>query len=255
MVKQSIHMHRSLLVFFFGVMVMLLSSCTVKIPEGDIKDFVEQFDYDLAYQWVQTGKSVITVTYSVEGKEDGKVCSTTLIDKSGLEYHYMNTDVSGSYYGMTSGKYNYFNQQILSYMNEDETASAFQLTDGALEDISYRPEDVTISVHNFFYTELEAGYHRGGVYYGDYILANCGRYYSCFSLNEAKTELTYQVNTSTKNSDGDEILTLHHFVVNEYGMILSLSSKSIIIEKDIIIETTIACEYNLLFDKKVELII
>ena len=90
---------------------------------------------------------------------------------------------------------------------------------------------------------------RGGVYYGDYIVANCAKFYSCFSLNEDKSELTYKVNTSTHNSEGDEVVTMHNFTVNEFGMILTLSSKSIIIEKNIVIETTIACEYDIVFDK------
>ncbi|MDE6946403.1 MAG: hypothetical protein K2P14_04380 [Anaeroplasmataceae bacterium] len=42
---------------------------------------------------------------------------------------------------------------------------------------------------------------------------------------------------------------MHNFTVNEFGMILTLSSKSIIIEKNIVIETTIACEYDIVFDK------
>ncbi len=72
-------------------------------------------------------------------------------------------------------------------------------------------------------------------------------------MNEEKTELTYQVNTSTRDSEGNEILTLHHFTVDEYGMILTLSSKSINVEKNIEIETTIACEYNIPIEKKLEL--
>ncbi len=253
MVRQPTPMRKLWIGILLCASMLLMAGCTKAIPEGDIKDFVDKLDFDLAYQQVSTGKSTITATYTVDGTEDGKVSFVTYIDKKDLKYHYMITEVSGSYFGTASGQYGFYKQEVLSYMNPDDTASVFKKTDGEEEEISYRPEDVTISVNNFFYQELEAGYHRGGVYYGDYILANCGKYYSCFSLNEEKTELTYQVNTSTRDSEGNEILTLHHFTVDQYGMILTLSSKSINVEKNIEIETTIFCEYNIPIEKKLEL--
>ena len=235
-------------------MPFLLAGCTYDIPEGDIKDFVDRLNFDLAYQHVNSGKSIITATYYINGEEDGKVCSTTYFDKTDDEmYYYINTDVSGSFIGEGAEQYTYNNQQILTYLDTDENVKVFKKTDGNLEKISYRLEDLIISINNFFYMELESGYHRGGVYYGDYIIANCGRYYSCFSLNEDKTLLRYAVNTKSVNSEGDSIYTMHDFTVDEYGMIVNLSSKSIYYERDILMETTITCEYNTEIEKIVEL--
>ncbi|MCH5180656.1 MAG: hypothetical protein J1F32_05555 [Erysipelotrichales bacterium] len=236
------------------ILPILLTGCTYDIPEGDIKDFVDRLNFDLAYQHVNTGKSVITATYYINGEVDGKVCSTTYFDKTDdTKYYYINTEVDGSFIGDGEDQYTYSNEQILTYLDTDESVKAFKKTDGNLDKITYRLEDLNISINNFFYTELESGYHRGGVYYGDYIVANCGRYYSCFSLNEDKTCLRYAVNTKSVNSEGDSIYTMHDFTVDEFGMIINLSSKSLYYEKNITIETTIACEYNMEVEKITEL--
>lgn len=249
MARQLILMRKYTIGIISCILLLFCVSCTRDIPEGDIKDFVDKLNFETAYQNVSSGKSIVIATYYIDDVEDGKISTTTYFDKKDLKYHYITTDVTGSYFGTEAGQFAYHNQQILCYMLDNETASVYKKTDGELEDISYRPEDVNTSIHNFFYSELEAGYHRGGVYYGDYIVANCAKFYSCFSLNEDKSELTYKVNTSTHNSEGDEVVTMHNFTVNEFGMILTLSSKSIIIEKNIVIETTIACEYDIVFDK------
>lgn len=236
------------------LLLLLLTGCTAEIPEGDIKDFVDKLDFNVAYQHVQTGKSIITATYYVNDEIDGQVCSTTYFDKTDdIKYHYITTDVYGSFVGDNSGQYSYNNQQILAYLESEDNVTVYKKTDGELEDISYRLEDLNIAINNFFYLELEAGYHRGGVYYGDYIIANCGKYYSCFSLNEDKTILRYAVNTSSINSEGDEIVTMHDFIVDKYGMVISLTSKSIYVEKNIVMETTISCEYNIEIEKLREL--
>lgn len=234
------------------LVILLLVSCSKDIPKGDIKDFVDKLSYDQAFDHVDCGKSIITSTYYENDIELGKVIVTTWIDKKDEKYHLIDTKVSGNYIGQDSNQYDYEHQRVLCYFDEGQ-AVVYKQTDGVNESIDYREEDIYTSINQFFYRELDAGYHRGGVYYGDYILANCAKYYSCFSLNDEKTELTYQVNTSSKDTEGNEIVTMHYFVVDTYGMIISLNSKSILIEKNITIETSIQCEYNLEFEKIYEL--
>lgn len=38
----------------------------------------------------------------------------------------MITEVSGSYFGTDSGQYGFYKQEVLSYMNADDTASVFK---------------------------------------------------------------------------------------------------------------------------------
>lgn len=241
---------RKLYILLLALFVFILTSCKkYEIPEGPIKDFVYQLDFEKAFEHVNTGKSVITASLYVNDVLDGQVQITTYIDKTNHYYQYMNTDVSGSYVGTGNGQYNYHNQQILTYMTDQEEVKVFKMTDSAEEEINYREEELIQSVNNFFYQKLESGYHSDGVYYGDYIIANCGKFYSLFSLDSAKKELTYEVNTSNYNSLNQEIVSMHHFVVDEYGMIIDLTSKSINIETNTVIETTIECEYNMDIEK------
>lgn len=227
-----------------------LVSCSPKIPEGDIKDFVMKLDYDRAFEYVRSGKVVITSTYYVDDVVDGQISTITTFDKNEkTKYHHTNTFVSGSYIGEGEGKYPYSRQEILTYVNEDGSISTFKKTDNVLEDIKYTIDDVNKAINNVFYLNLTSGYHSEGIYYGDYIYANCGKYYVCFSLSEDKKILSYDVNTSTFNSEGDEIISMHSFSVNEYGLIEELSSKALYLARNIVIHTTIKCEYNLVVDR------
>lgn len=243
-------MKKILLVLLLLISFLGLSGCRVEIPEGDIKEFVLNLDYDRAYNYAQTAKVVITSTYYVDDVVDGQVSTTTTFENNDkTKYYYSNTIVIGSYIGEEEGKYPYSHQEILTYVNEDDTISSFKKTDDKLEDIVYTIDDVNKSIDNVFFLKLVAGYHSEGIYYGDYIYANCGKYYVCFSLSEDKKILSYNVNTSSINSNGDEIISMHSFSVNEYGLIETLSSKALYLAENIIIHTTISCEYNLKVDK------
>ncbi|MBD5390554.1 hypothetical protein HDR67_00905 [bacterium] len=226
----------------------VFTSCTQKIPEGDIKDFVDLISISKAKEHVVTGTSQIQSIYSVGDEEKGRVTITTQIDQN-EKYYYSNTEVSGSYVE----EYNFHNEQVLSFVNNDNVISSYKKTDDAFQEVSYTLEDVYKLISTFFYTKVEGGYHQGAVYYGDYVVANCAKFYSCFSLNEEKNVLTYQVNTSQRTDEGDEILTMHYFTVDAYGMILSLHTKSMILEKSMVIDTTIECSYNSEIEKKTEL--
>lgn len=233
------------------ILVLCLSglvACTPKIPEGDIKDFVDCINYNTAYEHTDSGISHIEVVYSQNENELGHVSIQTEINKS-QKYYYVNTIASGSYIE----EYGFEEQQILSYMNADNTLQSYQIKNNETIEVSHNEEELNQLILSFFYTQVDGGYHQGAMYYGDYVIANCGKFYTCFSLNEEKTLLTYEVNTSQKNSEGDEIVTMHHFVINAYGMLLSLHTKSIMVEKNIVVDTTIECEYNIQIDKKTEL--
>lgn len=234
--------------------MLFLVGCSKEIPEGDIKNFVDRLDFDLAYQFVNTGKSITTVSYYVDKNLEGQISTEMYIDKSDdILYHYSNNNASGRYYGDEEGQYQYKNQKTLSYIDNEGKPIVYQLEDGVYKDLSYTKEDIQTAVTSFFYTELDGGYHRSGFYYGDYIKMNCAKYYEYFSLNEEKTELTYSINTLSTSADGDDILTMHRFTVNQYGLLISLSTTAKNNAKKIISETTIFVEYNINFEKLSEL--
>lgn len=241
---------KGFLILLLAFTVMGLSSCTTKIPDGEIKDFVDKLDYDRAYEHVTHGKSTIIATYYVDGVEDGKITTITSIDKTDKKYHLMETSLSGSYYGTGMDQFNYYTQETLCFINDSDQVEVYQKTDGQSTDIQYTPEDVDTSIKNFFYTKLEAGYHSGGVYYGDYIMSNCGKYYNFFSLNDEKSELTFSINSVSQGTDGKEIITMHRFTVDGYGMVLSLSTKTFHTETpNTYMETTVNCDYTSTIEK------
>ena len=92
-----------------------------------------------------------------------------------------------------------------------------------------------------------------GMYYGDYIAMNCGKYYNRFSLNEEKNILTYAINTSSKTMDKGEVITMHKFSANEYGMIIDLSTKTLFVDYPENVVTTIKCDYETQINKKIYL--
>ncbi len=238
---------------FLLVIVLVLTSCGKKIPEGDIKDFVSMLKYSDAYDYVDNAKSVTTIKHYENKQEDGCLEMEIWIDKKDIKYRYSKSYVNGYFYGDKEGQYTFNNQETICYTYDNEAIYAYQKTDNKYDDIKYSPDDVNLSINNFFYTELEAGIYRGGFYYGDYVRINCANYYQQFSLNEDKTELTYSINTVTKDRDGYEILTMHSFTINSYGMLLSLSSIAKNNEKGLKTETVTKIVYNTSFEKIMEL--
>lgn len=249
----NIYKMKKLIILLMFVMVVGLTSCTKQIPDGDIKDFVEKINYDAAYSYVQKAQSNTTVKHFENGEEDGQLVMGIWIDKEDKNYYFSESKVDGYFYGNKEGQYSFHTQETLSYINDEENVATYQVTDSISNSIQYSPEDLLLSIHNFFYTELEAGIYRGGFYYGDYVRLNCAKFYELFSLNDTKDELTYSVNTVTQDKDGTDILNMHSFTVNAYGMLVRLSSVAKNNTKKLKVETTTTITYNVDFEKVFEL--
>lgn len=232
---------------------MGLISCSRQIPEGDIRDFVEKLSYETAYEFVQNAHSTTTICHFSGGEEDGHMIMDIVFDKKDMPYYLSDSQVSGYFYGTKEGQYSFYSQKTLCYLENEANVHAYQLTDGKPDTITYSPEDVELAIHNFFYTELEAGIYRGGFYYGDYVRLNCAKYYELFSLNETRDELTYSINTVTKDKDDTDILNMHSFTINQYGMLIRLSSVAKNNSKKLKTETTTTISYNTEFEKIFEL--
>ena len=242
------------------IFTLCLTSCNgLDIPDGDIKDFVSKFDGDYAFANVLYGQSFSTnIKYDKDENETGRHESYTCFDmRNDQIYRCLKTKASGEFYG-EEATYNFQDQIIVCYTNKNETSDIYskQLTDGIYQDLEYRYQDVMTFVTNFFYSEVTAGFHLGGFYYGDYILKNINKYYKQFSLNEEKTELSYWMNTADPTENGNEIFNQHEFIVNQYGMVLRINTTSYYIVGDKIdskLVTTITCDYVTEFEKILEL--
>ena len=233
--------------------MLYFTSCAARldIPEGDIKEFVSAFDGGVAYENVHYGKSYI-VNKRYEGEETliGTHTSTAYFDKRNNEYyHYLETTADGSFVGSADAQYQFNNKITVCYGKEEDPLNIYakEIIDGVENKLEYDFEDVVNSVKNFFYSEVSAGFHTGGVYYGDYILKNIAKYYERFSLNDEKTELTFEINTSTPTEkEGSSIINVHKFVVNKYGMIISVNTTAYYTTNDEVISTLVTemtCDY------------
>ena len=238
------------------------TSCAYRfnLPEGDIKDFVSAFNGSFAYENVQYGKSYI-VNKKYEGEEIllGTHTSYAEFDKRNNEYyHYLETTADGDFVGSEDAQYSFNKKITVCYAKEEDSLNIYakQFIDGVEEKLEYDFEDVVNSVKNFFYSEVSGGFHTGGVYYGDYILKNIEKYYDRFSLNEDKTELTFEINTSTPTEEGNEILNCHKFVVNNYGLVVSVSTTAYYIANNEVTSTFVtemSCDYVTNVEKKLNL--
>lgn len=253
-------MKKLLLLGLMLISILSLVSCAkLDIPEGDIKEFVSKFDGEKAFNNVHYGTSYIVNTHYNGDYDDGgnevigKHTSLANFDKRDNEYyHYIETNASGNYVG-EGKRYNFNNRKTLCYANYDASGLYVgQVTDGVLDELNYDIDDVFNSCQSFFYSEVSGGFHTGGVYYGDYILKNISKYYKHFSLNETKTELTFEINISTPTENGNEILNCHKFIVNEYGLVVSVKTIAYYVSGDKVTSTLVTemtCDYVTEFEK------
>lgn len=236
-----------LLILVFSI--SSLSGCQKDIPDGDIKDFVVALNFDKAFDEIIKASSVVTSEKYTDGVLDGKITTYTYIDQTDT-YFYSNSNLNGIYFGTGIDQYSYYNQEILGFINVDNFPKSYERTDGVVKSLNYREEEVDILVKSFFYTQVEHDFHQGGTYYGDYIQVNCAKYYDFFSLNEEKSELTFELNSESKDNNGDKVIVLHKFTVNRLGMLISLSTTSLYKDnQDTYTKTTITCDYSPVFDK------
>lgn len=240
---------KKIVVFLSFLCLIILCSCQAKLPEGDIKDFVTLLTYDKAFEETLKGKSHLITSHYIDGTLDGSIEYTMFFDKSD-KYFYDKRIVSGSYYGTYEDQFDYYTKESISSFRDGEY-TYLENVDGNKEERSSNEEEANLRIQEFFFKDFSASYHSGGMYYGDYILLNVAKYYKCFCLNEDGSELSFSVNTSAKNDEGAEIITMHSFTVNANGMLLSLETKSFYAKNiNTYMLTKIDCQYdNITFDK------
>lgn len=188
-------------------------------------------------------------SHYVDGSLDGSIEFTALFDKS-TKYYYDKRVVSGSYYGTYEDQFDYYTKESICTFKDGKYLYE-ENKDGIKSEKESSEDELYQWIQEFFFKDFSASYHSGGMYYGDYILLNVAKYYNNFSLNDRKTELSFSVNTSAKNEEGAEIITMHSFTVNAYGMLLSLETKSFYAKNiNTYMLTKIDCQYeDISFDK------
>ena len=68
--------------------------------------------------------------------------------------------------------------------------------------------------------------------------------------DEDKDKKTQEEDKDKKDENKQEVITMHKYSVNEYGMVLNLSTKTMYrLKTDTYTETTLVCDYNSQFEK------
>ena len=238
-----------------GAASLLLVGCTPVIPEGDIKDFLANISFENTYSNVNYGKSIIDVKHNQdENVVLGELTIINEFDKVNDElYFYSNTIVKGNFHKNEGGDYDFYNEERLIYINEDNEIHTYLKVDDEYKSESNDLESLTNKITSFFYNQLDVNYHSGGLYFGDFIMMNCGKYYNRFSLNENKDIITYQINTSSNSIDRGEVISIHKFSSDKYGMLLDLTSQTLFVDYPENVVTTISCDYETKINKKIYL--
>lgn len=245
-------MKKILIIFSLFLMIFSLSSCQNReLPEGEVKNYIENFDYDKAYRSVLSMESIITSKTILNDNEVGSIKSTTnFINKENEKYYYLKKEASGTYVGEDASQYQNELDITLTYIENDNVIAKQKLDDN-VSDLKYQKEDVMKSIRNTFYLELESGFHRGGVYFGDYVLVNAHKFFDKFSITEDNL-LRYSVNVANKNDKGEEVVTMHNYTLNNLGIIVNLETKSInkVTKEQVIttIKTTINKDINRIWE-------
>ena len=235
--------------------ILALASCTKPIPEGPVKDFMMEFDYNKAFNSVEYATSTITSVKVVDGVEEGRAKTTTQIHKKDNSYYqYLYSEAHGSYHTEIDQNASFDVQETLAYGDRAIGASvSIEKTDGVLKELNYTKEQLEAAINSFFYTDKKDNFHQGGMYYSDYILLKAGKLHQFFSLNEDSTILTFKLD-SISDYKGQKVISRQYFQVNKYGMLLNLTTKSELYDNlSTYTETKVECNYEA-FDLKENLV-
>jgi len=194
---------------------LLLVSCgSSSMPEGDIKDFIDSFEYEKTEKSTQSGSC-----YFKQVDYDGE----EILGSS--EYEISFSWNSNSLYYKKNATYvgNYIENNLKTYFEEDScdennNLSSIIKENGEIKDPLTMKDSIKENIRSYFYTENQSGYHMYGKYYGDNLIINATDYYNNFSLNNDKTLLTYNLENDLTKKD---YIINNIFVVDTYGMLVS----------------------------------
>ena len=196
------------------VSLFALSSCNRTDFEGKMKDFVNNFNFDSAFENTKS----CTATYI-----QNDIQNDSIVDYARQYYVFANDSISPYYYykGEFSGQYaidvGVYYQEELAYFKNGNYFYQQKVNSEEVQTIEIDKDGLSDKIISYFYTNLESGYHRYGKYYGDNIMINGGSYAFLFTLDEENETLTYNLVNDISYSG---YIINNKFTVDKYGMLL-----------------------------------
>ena len=221
--------------------IIFVTGCTrSKIPEGPIKDFIYNFDFEKAYNGID---NAILHSESIDYKNDIQVGRYDLDFKISKEngnlYYHWKATFTGSY--VISSTYLI---EKLGYLDESGNVYYAEKENENVINYSKSENDLQSMVDTFFYAENQDGYYTGGQYYGDVIYATGIKYYMNFSLTDDNL-LQYKLENDLS---GQGKVFNQIYTVNSLGMLVDYHFDGRYLEEKLEVVSNIYTTYNENFD-------
>lgn len=234
----------------FSMMITLiplltLSSCS-SVPEGPIKDFVDNFNFEKTYEAIDNGIIEINEQSLQDDEVVGTLYSyTEFSKKDDIFYYYNKIEYTGNLIDSETKIESY---ETLKYVIDEETCYSVTITNGEREvESNLKPINIQDYVTLMFYDEKSYDYYRGGFYYGDVIYINIDTYYPYFTLEDNDSLLRYTI-VDDVTYEGAIFNT--NFAVDKLGMLIDYHYDGKMFETGVGIINEIECSYNQNFELK-----
>lgn len=164
---------------------LLLASCNnVPVPE-DIKSFINNINFNMAYKGIKEG--IFTQSYTEKNGD-------TVTGTNSINFTFSQDEDNFKYHAI----YTYEGNQIKNNISYKEITMKFVSNDEYIREEKTNLETTSKNMnyeeaHAYWYKIFDSGvnsYRIGGIYYGDYFAINMNQYYKLYSLNQDKTILT-----------------------------------------------------------------
>lgn len=230
------------------ISILFLSTSCSKVPDGEIKNFVENFSFERAYKNINNGIIEVSNSNYVNDELKGTYKAYYEFYKDKYDekfYFYKKENYTGTYINEDNNLTNY---ETLQYTKEDKSIYSVEIRNEVKKELKYSKTNLYDSICSIFYSEKDYDYYRGSYYYGDLIKININSYYILFTIDNDL--LTYEV----KNDGSYEgVIFNNNYTLNKYGMLTTYHFDGIYEENNEKIINDITCSYNIDFDKKREI--
>lgn len=238
------NMRRNIFKISIFSLIILVTSCNSKIPEGPIRDYIEGFSIKNALENINSvSLEYFNYEYDSKGEEIGKAYCYFEFDKTDEDNPYLY--LYRTYEGTLIQDDGIKEKEVLQYIDSGKIYGC-DITDDVRKDLKVDKTKINDSITSFFYKDNTYDYYRGGLYYGDLIKISAEKWHINFSINDDGLLRYTLVNDMTYEG----VIFNTDYTVTKDGMLKNYYYDGIITETNEKIVNTIDIEYNVNLNKK-----
>ena len=225
--------------------IFSLASCTSKIPDGPVKDYINGFSITLAKKNIHSASLIYeNIEYDADGKEKGKAYCYFEFDNKDSDYPYLY--LYRTYEGSLIQDDGIKEKEVLQYISNENEEVGYDKTDGVIKELDVSKTTINDSITSFFYKDKTYDYYRGGLYYGDLVKISAEKWHINFSINEDGLLRYHLLNDMTYEG----VIFNTDYTLTKEGMLKDYYYDGQIIETKEKVINTINVTYNVSLDKK-----